>query len=175
MTRVWLGLGANLGDPQAQVERAFEQIDALPQTRLIARSALYRSDPVGPPGQPDYCNAVCEIETALAPDALLDAVLAIEVDNGRTRDGVRWQARRLDIDLLHVDGYAVDTPRLTLPHPHLAARNWVLVPLADIAPQLVIPGMGSIAALAQRLGHAGLRRWAADGPNPCAIFAAPQP
>jgi len=157
--RAWLGLGANLGDPVAQVERALLQIAALPETRLIARSSLYRSDPVGPPGQPDYCNAVCEIETALAPEALLDAVLAIEVDNGRTRDGIRWTARRLDIDLLHVDGVACDTPRLNLPHPQLHRRNWVLVPLAEITPALTIPGLGAIAKLAAQLGMGGLSRW----------------
>lgn len=159
MRRAWLGLGANLGDPVAQVERALLQIAALPETRLIARSSLYRSDPVGPPGQPDYCNAVCEIETALAPEALLDAVLAIEVDNGRTRDGIRWTARRLDIDLLHVDGIACDTPRLNLPHPQLHRRNWVLVPLAEITPALTIPGLGAIATLAAQLGMGGLSRW----------------
>jgi 2-amino-4-hydroxy-6-hydroxymethyldihydropteridine diphosphokinase len=157
--RAWLGLGANLGDPVAQVERALLQIAALPETRLIARSSLYRSDPVGPPGQPDYCNAVCEIETALAPEALLDAVLVIEVDNGRTRDGIRWTARRLDIDLLHVDGVACDTPRLNLPHPQLHRRNWVLVPLAEITPALTIPGLGAIATLAAQLGMGGLSRW----------------
>ena len=159
MRRAWLGLGANLGDPVAQVERALLQIAALPETRLIARSSLYRSDPVGPPGQPDYCNAVCEIETALAPEALLNAVLAIEVDNGRTRDGIRWTARRLDIDLLHVDGVACDTPRLNLPHPQLHRRNWVLVPLAEITPALTIPGLGAIATLAAQLGMGGLSRW----------------
>lgn len=159
MRRAWLGLGANLGDPVAQVERALLQIAALPETRLIARSLLYRSDPVGPPGQPDYCNAVCAIETALAPEALLDAVLAIEVDNGRTRDGVRWTARRLDIDLLHVDGIVCDTARLSLPHPQLQLRNWVLVPLLEIAPTLQIPGVGAVAALAAQVGDGGLSRW----------------
>lgn len=159
MRRAWLGLGANLGDPVAQVERALLQIAALPETRLIARSLLYRSDPVGPPGQPDYCNAVCAIETALAPEVLLDAVLAIEVDNGRTRDGVRWTARRLDIDLLHVDGIVCDTARLSLPHPQLQLRNWVLVPLLEIAPTLQIPGVGAVAALAAQVGDGGLSRW----------------
>lgn len=160
MLQAWLGLGANLGDPVAQVERALAQIAALPDTRLIARSSLYRSDPVGPAGQPDYCNAVCQLETGLRPEALLDAVLAIEVDNGRVRDGIRWAARLLDIDLLHIDGVALDTPRLSLPHPHLHERNWVAVPLAEIAPLLSIPGIGAVSALAERLGSAGLRPWA---------------
>lgn len=168
MSRAWLGLGANLGEPAAQVERALQQIAALPGTRLIARSSLYRSDPVGPPGQPDYCNAVCEIDTALAPEALLDAVLAIEAAHGRVRDGTRWTARRLDIDLLHIDGVVLDSARLSLPHPHLPQRNWVLVPLAEIAPALVIPGHGPVAQLAAAIGQAGLSRgWSTtDGGSP---------
>lgn len=163
--RVYLGLGANLGTPAVQVERALSLIAALPDTRLVARSPLYRSDPVGPAGQPDYCNAACVIDTALDPLALLDAVQAIEVDAGRIRDGIRWAARLLDIDLLHIEGLRLATPRLSLPHPHLQERNWVLVPLADIAPQLLIPGLGEIAVLAQAIGCAGLRPWAPDVPS----------
>ncbi|WP_273456872.1 2-amino-4-hydroxy-6-hydroxymethyldihydropteridine diphosphokinase [Nevskia ramosa] len=157
--RVYLGLGANLGAPAVQVERALTLIAALPDTRLIARSPLYRSDPVGPAGQPDYCNAACMIETTLEPLALLDAVQAIEVDAGRIRDGIRWAARLLDIDLLHVEGLSLSTPRLRLPHPHLQERNWVLVPLADFAPTLDIPGLGVVSELAERLGRSGLRAW----------------
>lgn len=159
MSRAWLGLGANLGDPVAQVEAALAQIALLPDTRLIARSSLYRSAPVGPAGQPDYCNAVCELETTLAPEALLDAVLAIEVVHGRVRDGTRWTARRLDIDLLHLDGIALDTPRLSLPHPQLHLRNWVVVPLAEITPDLSIPGVGSVSELARQLGTEGMAIW----------------
>lgn len=159
MVRAYLGLGANLGQPAQQVEAAFAAIAALPGTRLAARSALYRSDPVGPPGQPDYCNAACVIDTALAPLVLLAALQAIEDAGGRIRDGVRWAARHLDIDILHIEGIASADPRLTLPHPQLAHRNWVLVPLAEIAPQLEIPGVGAVAALAAAIGNAGLRRW----------------
>ncbi|WP_428383936.1 2-amino-4-hydroxy-6-hydroxymethyldihydropteridine diphosphokinase [Nevskia ramosa] len=157
--RVYLGLGANLGAPAVQVERALTLIAALPDTRLIARSPLYRSDPVGPAGQPDYCNAACMIETTLEPLALLDAVQAIEVDAGRIRDGIRWAARLLDIDLLHVEGLSLSTSRLRLPHPHLQERNWVLVPLANFAPTLDIPGLGVVSELAERLGRSGLRAW----------------
>ena len=157
--RVYLGLGANLGMPAAQVERALMLIGALPDTVLIARSPLYRSDPVGPAGQPDYCNAACAIDTALLPQDLLDAVQAIERDAGRVRDGIRWAARLLDIDLLHVEGLQLSTPSLTLPHPHLQARNWVLAPLADIAPDLVIPGVGPVAELARAIGRQGLQPW----------------
>ncbi|WP_022977129.1 2-amino-4-hydroxy-6-hydroxymethyldihydropteridine diphosphokinase [Nevskia ramosa] len=157
--RVYLGLGANLGAPAVQVERALMLIAALPDTRLVARSSLYRSDPVGPAGQPDYCNAACMIDTTLEPLALLDAMQAIEVDAGRIRDGIRWAARLLDIDLLHIEGLSLSTPRLRLPHPHLQERNWVLVPLADFAPTLDIPGLGVVSELAERLGRSGLRAW----------------
>lgn len=173
MARAWIGLGANLGDPVAQLEFAFARLAQLPDTRLIARSLLYRSDPVGPPGQPDYCNAVAELDTALAPEALLAALLAIERDAGRVRDGIRWAARLLDLDLLHVDGVRLDTPGLTLPHPHLHARNWVLVPLAALAPGLVIPGVGAVADRAAAIGVRGLREWGADAPDACASVAAP--
>ncbi|WP_295685336.1 2-amino-4-hydroxy-6-hydroxymethyldihydropteridine diphosphokinase [uncultured Nevskia sp.] len=157
--RVYLGLGANLGMPAAQVERALALIAVLPDTTLVARSPLYRSDPVGPAGQPDYCNAACLIDTTLEPLALLDAVQAIEVDAGRIRDGIRWAARLLDIDLLHIEGLSLSTPRLRLPHPHLQERNWVLVPLADFAPTLDIPGLGIVSELATEIGRAGLRPW----------------
>ncbi len=157
--RVYLGLGANLGTPAAQVERALMLIALLPETTLVARSPLYRSDPVGPAGQPDYCNAACVVDTSLEPLALLDAVQAIEVDAGRIRDGIRWAARLLDIDLLHIEGLSLSTPRLRLPHPHLQERNWVLVPLADFAPTLDIPGLGIVSELAAAIGRAGLRPW----------------
>lgn len=159
MSRAYLGLGANLGQPEQQIEAALAAIAALPGTVLVARSALYRSDPVGPPGQPDYCNAACTIDTTLEPMVLLAALQAIEDAGGRIRDGVRWAARHLDIDILHIDGLASGESRLSLPHPQLARRNWVLVPLAEIAPALVIPGVGAVAALAAAVGGAGLRRW----------------
>lgn len=173
MARAWLGLGANLGEPAAQLALALQRIAALPKTRLVARSSLYRSDPVGPAGQPDYCNAVAEIDTALPPAELLEALLAIERDAGRTRDGIRWAARLLDLDVLHVDGVVLDTPTLRLPHPRLHERNWVLVPLAEIAPTLVIPGLGEVAALAAAIGARGLRKWPADAADGCASVAAP--
>lgn len=157
--KAYLGLGANLGQPALQIEAALARIAALPQTRLIARSRLYRSDPVGPPGQPDYCNAACVIETGLSPLALLDALQALEDAAGRKRDGIRWAARLLDLDILHVEGEACDTARLSLPHPRIAQRNWVLVPLAEIAPTLSIPGVGRTGEIAARLGDAGLRPW----------------
>ena len=157
--RAYLGLGANLGTPAQQIAAAFDQIAALPDTALLARSSLYRSDPVGPIGQPDYCNAAAMIDTGLTPLALLDALHAIEQAAGRQRDGVRWAARLLDLDILHIDGLSLTEPRLTVPHPHLHERNWVLVPLAEIAPALEIPGLGPISARAAAAGTAGLRFW----------------
>jgi 2-amino-4-hydroxy-6-hydroxymethyldihydropteridine diphosphokinase len=155
----YIGLGANLGEPAAQIEYGLRRIAKLPGAARFRRSSLYRSDPVGPGEQPDYCNAVCSIETPLTPAALLEALLAIERDAGRARDGVRWGPRRLDLDLLHIVGFTSDHVSLTLPHPHLAARNWVLVPLTEIAPTLEIPGLGLVSVLAERLGNEGLRRW----------------
>ena len=159
VARGFLGLGANLGEPAAQLHAALRRIAALPETVLQACSTFYRSDPIGPPGQPDYCNAVCAIETGLAPLHLLDALQAIEVEAGRRRDGIRWAARRLDIDILHLENTVCDTARLHLPHPQIARRNWVLVPLAEIAPTLEIPGLGVVGELAHAIGNTGLEPW----------------
>jgi len=161
MHTAWIGLGANLGDPAAQLSAALAAIAALPQTRCIGVSRYYRSAPMGPADQPDYCNAVCAIETALEPEVLMQALLGIERDAGRIRDGSRWGPRRLDLDLLHVDGVACELPQLRLPHPGIAERNFVLVPLADIAPALNIPGVGCISELASAIGREGLGDWQA--------------
>jgi 2-amino-4-hydroxy-6-hydroxymethyldihydropteridine diphosphokinase len=157
--RAYIGLGANLGDPATQVRGALVAIAGIPGCAVLNVSGLYRSAPMGPAGQPDYCNAVAEIETTLAPRALLDALLAIERSAGRQRGGDRWGPRILDLDLLHVDGVTLDEPGLHLPHPGLAARNFVAVPLAEIAPDLDIPGLGRAADLARAAGQAGLGPW----------------
>lgn len=159
MPRAYIGLGANLGDPERQVREALRALQRCGP--LQACSPLYRSAPLGEPGQSDYCNAVCALDTALPPAELMQALLAIEREAGRVRDGRRWAARRLDLDLLHYEGVTLDTPELRLPHPEIGRRNFVLVPLADIAPALQIPGIGRVDAAAQALGMAGLRRWAA--------------
>lgn len=159
----YLGLGANLGDPAAQLRAALVAIAALPGTRVLAVSRLYRSAPMGPAGQPDYCNAACRIETALTPRALLDALIGIERAAGRVRGGERWGARQLDLDILHVEGVALDEPGLHLPHPGIAQRNFVLVPLAEVAPALDIPGLGRVAERARSCTQEGLQLWAAHG------------
>jgi 2-amino-4-hydroxy-6-hydroxymethyldihydropteridine diphosphokinase len=156
MTRAFVGLGANLGDPPAQLRAAIEAIGAL--GRVIATSPFYRSAPMGPADQPDYCNAVCEIETALAPEHLMEGLLAIERSMGRQRT-VKWGPRKIDLDLLHVDGRVCTTPVLVLPHPGIAQRNFVLVPWADIAPGTQVPGIGQIGAAAAAIDRAGLDVW----------------
>lgn len=155
----FVGLGANLGDPAAQLRAALQAIAALPGTQLLAVSRFYRSAPMGPSGQPDYCNAVCRIQTALAPRELLDALIGIERDAGRIRGGERWGARQLDLDILHVEGVALDEPGLHLPHPGIARRNFVLAPLAEIAPALELPGLGRMDECARAYGTEGLALW----------------
>ncbi|MES0872493.1 2-amino-4-hydroxy-6-hydroxymethyldihydropteridine diphosphokinase [Sinimarinibacterium thermocellulolyticum] len=158
MTRAYIGLGANLGDPPAQLRTALQGIGAL--GRMLAVSTFYRSAPMGPAEQPDYCNAVCAIDTALEAEALMDALLAIERGMGRVRS-VRWGPRLIDLDLLHVEGLHCATATLTLPHPGIARRNFVLVPLAEIAPGLHIPGVGPLDAAIARVGVQGLVPWRA--------------
>jgi 2-amino-4-hydroxy-6-hydroxymethyldihydropteridine diphosphokinase len=145
--RAYIGIGSNLDDPANQVHRAFQALSTLPAGRLVAQSPLYRSAPVGgPPGQPDYINAVAALDTTLNPDQLLAALRAIETGQGRVR-AERWGPRTLDLDLLLYDRLVRDDPWLTLPHPRLHQRAFVLYPLYDIAPDLDIPGHGSLAAL----------------------------
>lgn len=159
MARAYLGLGANLGNPAAQIEAAIDQLAATPGVIWIAGSSLYRSAPLGPPGQPDYCNAAGAVETTLDPEALLDRLQSIEAAAGRARGAERWTARTLDLDLLHVEGIALATPRLTLPHPELRHRAFVLVPLAEIAPDLEIPRLGRVGSLAAATDRSGLSPW----------------
>ena len=139
-----VGLGANLNDPAAQVEYALAELDRLPATRLLARSSLYASAPVGYVDQPDFVNAVAQIETALAPRALLAALLDIEHRHGRERS-FRNAPRTLDLDLLLYGAAHFHEDGLTLPHPRMSERGFVLFPLLEIAPDAVIPGRGRAA------------------------------
>jgi len=154
----FIGLGANLGDPAGQIERALDAIASLPLTTLVTRSALYLSRPMGPSDQPDYVNAVARVDTALAPAALLTELLAIERRQGRQRSaGQRNGPRTLDLDLLLYGDVVCDDPALTLPHPGAHERDFVLVPLAQIAPQAVIPGRGRVSGLLAGCASHGLR------------------
>ncbi len=145
MTAAFVALGANLGDPAATVRAACDALAGLPATRLVARSALYRTAPVGLLGQPDFINAAAALDTGLAPEELLAALLAVEKRFGRVR-GEKNGPRRLDLDLLLHGDAVLALPGLTLPHPRLHLRAFVLVPLAEIAPDLALPGRGSVAA-----------------------------
>jgi 2-amino-4-hydroxy-6-hydroxymethyldihydropteridine diphosphokinase len=145
--RAYVALGSNLGDSRQHLLDAMEALAALPQTVVTARSRIYRTPPWGVTDQPDFLNAVVALETVLPPHDLLDALLTIERAAGRQRNGERWGPRTLDLDLLHVVGQTINDERLTLPHPHIADRAFVLLPLHDVAPELEIPGRGRVAHL----------------------------
>lgn len=145
MNTAYIALGANIGDPAATVRAAFAALSGLPGTQLTATSSLYRTAPIGLAGQPDFINAVARVETSLEPGALLQALLALEADFGRVRLE-RNGPRTLDLDLLLYGDKVLDTPDLILPHPRLHLRAFVLAPLAEIAPDLAIPGRGTVAA-----------------------------
>lgn len=145
MPLAYIALGANLDDPLGQLRAALDALAALPGSRLLRASSFYRTAPVGAPGQPDYLNAVAALETTLPPEALLTALLAIEHDFGRQR-AYRNAPRTLDLDLLLYDDLVIDRPQLQIPHPRLHLRAFVVVPLAEIAPDLRLPGRGSLAA-----------------------------
>jgi len=154
----FIGIGANLGDPVAQVFDAVSRLGRdLPGTRLCGRSRLYRNPPMGPKDQPDYVNAVARLETRLEPRALLHGLQGIEVACGRRRDGTRWGPRRLDLDLLLFGGEVIDEPGLRVPHPGIAERDFVLFPLLELAPGLVIPGHGTLAALCRGMPGTALQ------------------
>jgi 2-amino-4-hydroxy-6-hydroxymethyldihydropteridine diphosphokinase len=151
----YVALGSNLGDSQRTLNQAIDALGALPFTDVTARSRFYRTAPWGVHDQPEFINAVVRLYTVLSPHQLLDALVAIEAAAGRVRDGERWGPRTLDLDLLHMDGVTLDDPRLTLPHPRIGERAFVLAPLADIAPRLDLPGQGRVALLLERVDTAG--------------------
>ncbi|QKT04942.1 2-amino-4-hydroxy-6-hydroxymethyldihydropteridine diphosphokinase [Ectothiorhodospiraceae bacterium 2226] len=160
MVRAYVGIGSNLGDPLAQVSRALTRLAQLPGVDAVIASPLYRSAPLGPQDQPDYVNAVAALDTELAPHALLDALQALEQEQGRVRGAQRWGPRTLDLDLLLYGDLQLVDARLTLPHPGLHERAFVLYPLRDIAPDLDIPGHGPLGPLVARCSDAGLVRLA---------------
>ena len=150
---VFIGLGSNLNHPIQQVLVAIEQIKALPQVTIENTSSLYQTAPMGPQDQPSYINAVVEVSTSLKSIELLHALQAIETQQGRTREGERWGARTLDLDILLFAEQVSNDPLLTLPHPGLALRNFVLYPLCEIDKQLNIPSLGPIKQLIKQLGE----------------------
>ena len=143
MTDAYIALGSNLGDRRATLERAVRDINGLEMTRVVAQSTLIETDPVGPVAQGRYLNGVIHVQTQLTPRALLGSLLAIEAELGRDRLGdLRWGPRTADLDLLIFGDLQIDEPGLHVPHPRLAERRFVLEPLCEIAPELVVPGLG---------------------------------
>ena len=154
----YVGIGSNLGMPTQQIMQAIELLDAIPGSRLIDSSSLYRSAPFGGIEQPDFVNAVAAMLTTLDAPALLTHLLDLEKRQGRERGGARWGPRVLDLDLLVFGDTVLDEPGLTLPHPGIAERNFVLLPLREIAPELVIPGLGRVASIPVNMNEPSISR-----------------
>lgn len=158
--KVWqpayIGLGSNLHDPRAQVLKAFEKLGSIAQTRAVVLSPLFGSKPFGPVAQPDFVNAVAAVLTQLPALQLLKELRALEKSLGRPPEHTKWGPRIIDLDLLIYGRERREDPALTLPHPGIVERNFVLYPLAAIAPELDVPGLGRIARLRERIGTEGL-------------------
>ncbi|CAG9295677.1 2-amino-4-hydroxy-6-hydroxymethyldihydropteridine diphosphokinase [Celerinatantimonas diazotrophica] len=157
-TLCYIALGSNLNDPRRQLVSARRALSDIAQIQVIAVSGLYASKPMGPQDQPDYLNAVIAIETTLEPLALLDTTQAIEQQQGRVRKAERWGPRTLDLDILLFGQQILDFPRLCVPHYGLQVREFVVLPLAEIAPSLVLPDGVHIAKLAKQIKRNGLYR-----------------
>jgi len=156
--RAYIGLGSNLADPVRQVESALAELSGIHATRCVAHSSLYLSVPLGPADQPDYINAVAVVDTTLPPRELLFNLQEIEKRHGRTRTGERWGPRTLDLDLLLYGMERIHDDDLVIPHPGLCERNFVLYPLYEIAPRLVLPGLGGLDDYIGKSSKRGLRR-----------------
>lgn len=159
MTRVFIAIGSNLDDPVGQARRGIEALKSLPHTQFIQASQLYSSSPMGPQNQPDYINAVVEVETQLSPLELLDSTQTIELEQGRVRKDERWGPRTLDLDIILFGDQTIDSERLTVPHYGMKVREFVLYPLAEIAPHFVLPDGTELDDLLQQVDRNGLRIW----------------
>ena len=151
MPRAYVGLGANLGDREGALRAALAGLDACEGIEVAAVSAFRETDPVDYLDQPRFLNAAAAIETTLAPRELLDALLEVERSLGRTREGPRFGPRTIDLDLLLYGDESFDEPGLTVPHPRLHGRAFVLEPLAELDPDLIVPGRGSLETLLRNL------------------------
>ncbi|MBA6263554.1 MAG: 2-amino-4-hydroxy-6-hydroxymethyldihydropteridine diphosphokinase [Colwellia sp.] len=157
MALAYVGLGSNLSDPEKQIKHAVALLSHIKNTKLSDLSSLYFSRPMGPQDQPDYMNAVAALQTELSPLELLDELQAIENKAGRVRKDNRWGARILDLDILLFDNDIINHQRLTVPHYGLELREFVLLPLAEISPELMLPNGKSILALSQDIDTNGLK------------------
>ncbi len=154
----YIGLGSNLSEPEKQLELALKAIDAHSQMVLISSSHLYSSAPMGPQDQPDYVNAVCKVKTSLQPQELLATLQQIENQQDRKREGDRWGPRTLDLDILLYNDLALTTKKLTLPHCGMKEREFVLVPLFEISPDLIMQDGRSLATWVAKCNLEGLYR-----------------
>ncbi|EIW89091.1 2-amino-4-hydroxy-6- hydroxymethyldihydropteridine pyrophosphokinase [Alishewanella agri BL06] len=154
--RCYIGLGANLVEPVAQLQAAVTALGQLPETRLVQVSRFYSSKPMGPQDQPDYVNAVAALDTRLTPLALLHALQQIELAHGRQRKAERWGPRTLDLDILLFGTQQIDHPELTVPHYGMQLREFVLYPLAELAPDLILPDGVALQSLLQQVPLNGL-------------------
>jgi 2-amino-4-hydroxy-6-hydroxymethyldihydropteridine diphosphokinase len=159
VTVAFVGLGANLGEPRRQVQQACDELDLIPHTRLVRTSSLYRSQPVGHTEQPQFVNAVAQIETGLPAERLLGELQAIEARYGRKRSFAN-APRTLDLDLLLFADAVLDTPGLTVPHPRMHERAFVLIPLLEVAPDIRIPRRGEAKQLLERCANRDVERLA---------------
>ena len=159
MSQVFIALGSNLSSPVAQAHAAIDALKQLPKSVFVRASSLYSSTPMGPQNQPDYINAVVEITTELTPLELLDCTQAIELEQGRVRKEERWGPRTLDLDILLYGNEVMDSERLTVPHYGMKEREFVLYPLAEIAPNLTLPCGTRLEDLLQVVEQNGLRIW----------------
>ena len=148
MQLAYIGLGSNLEQPREQIKRALQSLDELPETKLLADSGFYESKPMGPDDQPDYVNAVAELETALDAETLLRQCQSIEQQQGRIRQR-HWGERTIDLDVLLYGQEQIDTADLTVPHPGIGQRDFVYLPLLKISPDIVIPGKGALKEIVQ--------------------------
>ena len=154
----YIGLGSNLDNPELQLDTALGALDDIPETRLVRNSSFYRSAPLGSSDQPDFINAVALLDSSLTAGQLLVRLQTIENRQGRVRGSQRWGPRTLDLDLLLYGSRIIEEPELTVPHPGIRHRNFVLAPLLELAPELEIPGLGRVDELLAAAGCAGITR-----------------
>lgn len=159
MSIAYIALGANLGDPLKQVHDAIEAIKQLPQTQILQISPFYRSKPLGPQNQPDYLNAVIKLTTLLSPTTLLSVLQRIEKQLGRVRKANRWGPRTLDLDILLYDKLIINSENLIIPHYDMQHREFVLYPLFDIAPELILPDQTPLAELIKLVSKNNMTHW----------------
>ncbi|EOK5973472.1 2-amino-4-hydroxy-6-hydroxymethyldihydropteridine diphosphokinase [Vibrio parahaemolyticus] len=159
MITAYIAVGSNLADPVSQAQQAIEALKTLPNSEFVQASSLYNSTPMGPQNQPDYINAVVAIKTNLTPLELLDCTQAIEQEQGRVRKDERWGPRTLDLDIVLYGNEVINSERLIVPHYGMREREFVLYPLAEIAPSLQLPDGTEVSELLEQVDRNGLRIW----------------